>query len=173
MLTTGRRFDHFAIVALRGVGNRFVEKVDGIFLHQSRWRARLISPDDASRRIDRLRPDPCCLEGAAIGNSHVATGSRQVDLATGSGFIQIAPGRLPVLGHALLVVTSAQKPRARRKFLVRATKLFFQRVDSLHPAEIEHRGQEMSQFPNMHVGIVEAGDQRATAEIDAAGSGAD
>ena len=128
---------------------------------------RLVPFDDAADRRGSLSADPGRGERAAVDGIDVSAGARQDDRAVRRRAIEIEARRRPAFDHRRLVVAAAEQPRAFRQARREGAN---PRGQILHPrdaAEVEHRGQQVTDLPDVRVGIIQPGDESPPREIDA------
>jgi hypothetical protein len=134
------------------------------------------SNDGAAVRIRRRRGDAGLIQRDAVADRHVPRGVNDPDRQVGRHAIQIFPGRMAALVQHRVVVTDAQHvlvlggqppepPAQRSDDVVDAGDVPAGRRRQVDPVELSRHLREPT------VAVDEAGDQRATAEIEQARPG--
>jgi hypothetical protein len=80
--------------------------------------------------------------------------------------VEVVPRHHPPLDQRRLVEPAAEHPARRRQAIAGAADVIDDPADAGGAAQIEHRRQEVPDFPDVGVRVVETWDERAAAEID-------
>ena len=122
--------------------------------------ARVVAFDDAADGRWRVRADARALEGHAVDRVDMSARPRERHGAVRRGPVEIHSRRRTTLAHGRLVESAAEQPRARWQPLGEPADVVHQLFHALDFAQVEHRRQQVTDLPDVRVGVVESGYQR-------------
>ena len=129
--------------------------------------AAIVALDDPADRRRRVDADRGAFERHGVDGADVAARACQHDRNVRCGPIEILAGGRPPFSHGCLVVSATLQPRACRQPPRRLFDGMDQFCHARDPAQIEQRREQLPDFPDVGVRVVEPGNDAAAAEIDA------
>ena len=166
-LMAERGGDHPLVVARARRRQHAVDEPHRGLAQQARRLAAVVALDRAARRRLGARADAGARQRRAVDRIDVPARPRQHDRPARRRAIEIAARGRASLPQRRLVVAAPEHPGVLRRAIREPPHVVDERVEARRAAQIEHRRQQMADLPDVRVRIVEAGNQRAAAEVDA------